>query len=164
MIFTNELIAELISCPKRLTEAPKVVAPRKSSSKTEFRMESQDGKYSFGGYITQNSSFQENFSIGLIFYPREEKGRFCLLRCNGLHGEHISAPHHSYCHQHTVDADDLNNGIKVERYISRVGYATVEDAIQYYIRHINLRVEDRQKYFPPPGSQPEFPFDNKDLA
>jgi hypothetical protein len=147
--FTDELIEELIGCPKTIVEPPRMLCPRKSSWKKEFRMESDDGLYSFSGFITQNLHFQENFSIGLVFYPKDEKGRICLLRCNGVHGEHSSIPHHSFCHEHKVDAQDLNNGIKLERHIRKMEYSAISDAVQYFTNRINLAEADRLKYFPP---------------
>jgi hypothetical protein len=72
-MYTDAFIQELIGCEKRITDPPKLIALRQSSSKKEFKMESMDAQYRFGAYIAQNSFFQENFSIGLVYYPKEEK-------------------------------------------------------------------------------------------
>lgn len=118
-----------------------------------------DGAYNFTGFSSRNKAFQENFSVGLVYDPKEEKGKICLFRCNGLHGETIGAPHHSFFHIHTVRADDINNGIKIEKHIQETReYSTIEDAIQFYIKHINILPADRKKYFPPPSGQLELEF------
>ena len=82
-----------------------------------------------------------------------------MLRCNGLHGETIKVPHHTFFHIHTVSADDLNYDIKIEKQIKKTEeYSTLEDAIQFYVKHINIVPEDRKKYFPPPTGQIELEF------
>ena len=122
-------------------------------------MKSIDGKYDFDGFMLQNNSFQENFSIGLYYNINGEKGGCNLLRCNGPHGGNKEITHHFYCHIHTVIAEDLNNGIMSERNILITdSFATFEDAIQFYIKRINLKLEDRVKHFPPPSGQIEFNF------
>lgn len=153
-MYTDQLIHDLITCPKVIIEAPRDSNLNKGSLKTVFGMASVDGQNKFSGFISRNSFFQENFSIGLVYEPKEEKGRICLLRCNGLHGETIATPHHAYCHIHTVRAEDINNGIKVEKHIVKTEeYSTLEDAIQFYVKYINLLPAERKKYFPPPSGQ-----------
>lgn len=163
MVFTDKLIQELISCPKRITDSPKQAKGWGSqSTKKEFWMESVDGSHKFKGYINQNTNFPENFSIGLVFYPKDERGRVCLLRCNGPHGDNKEAPEwHLKCHIHTVLAKDIDDGIKKERHIVDAPYApSIQDAIEYYIKRVNLDAADRRKYFPPPSPQAELDFNN----
>jgi len=117
-------------------------------------MNSKDGQFSFSGFITHNIVFPENFSIGLIYKPREEKGSIVLLRCNGMHGGTIQNPHHAYSHIHTVQADFLSQGSKIENHIDiTTEYSTLETAIQFYVNKIDLDPHDRQKYFSPPSGQ-----------
>lgn len=159
LMYTDQFIEELIICPKTIIEAPKDSGISRGSHKTVFGMSSIDGLYNFNGFISRNTFFQENFSIGLVYVPKEEKGKICLLRCNGLHGETIGIPHHSFFHIHTVKADDINNGIKVEKHIEKTEeYSTLENAIQFYLKRINILPTDRQKYFPPPSGQIELDF------
>ena len=158
-MYTDDFINSLISCPKIIIEAPKEVGNTRGSSKTKFGMSSADGHFRFSGFISVNNTFKENFSIGLVYAPKDERGKICLLRCNGLHGETIKVPHHTFFHIHTVSADDLNNDIKFEKQIKKTEeYSTLEDAIQFYIKHINIVPEDRKKYFPPPTGQIELEF------
>jgi hypothetical protein len=164
MVFTDNLIQELISCPKKITDSPKQAKGWGSqSTKREFWMESEDGLHKFKGYINQNTNFPENFSIGLVYYPRDEKGKVCLLRCNGPHGDHIGAPeHHLKCHIHTVLARDIADGMKRERHVEKdANYApAIDDAIQYYVKRVNLNVADKRKHFPLPNNQSELDFNN----
>lgn len=158
-MYTDQFIQDLIVCPKTIIEAPKDSGISRGSFKTVFGMASVDGLHNFTGFISRNTVFQENFSIGLVYDPKEEKGKICLLRCNGLHGETIGVPHHSFFHIHTVTADDINNGIKVEKHIQETKeYSTLEDAIQFYIKYVNIVPADRKKHFPSPSGQIEMEF------
>ena len=132
MIYTSDFIQDLIVCEKTIIEPPKDSGISRGSKKIMFSMVSGDGQHNFSGFISKNTTFQENFSIGLVYTPKEEKGKICLLRCNGLHGEVIGVPHHSFFHIHTTKAEDINNGIKVEKHIEETtAYSTLEDAIQF---------------------------------
>ena len=162
-MFTDQLIQELIVCQKKIVEPPRLIKTKGAFSKRIFTLQSIDGKFDFGSYFEQNVSFQENFSIGLVFYPKEEKGRICLFRCNGPHGGVKNIAHHFFCHIHTVDAEDVNNGIKIERHIKETKeYATFQDALQFFVKKINLLSADRQKHFPMPSNQFELNFGGED--
>jgi hypothetical protein len=161
VLYTDELIEELISCPKKVTDSPKDSGVGRGSSKIKFSLESTNGNYSFGGFISKNLTFQENFSIGLVYYPKDEKGSIVLLRANGPHGLNENLPHHDGPHVYIATAERMNAGLKPEGKIeTTVPYATIDDAIQYYIKRINVIPVDRQKHFPLPDNQIEFNFDN----
>jgi hypothetical protein len=149
MLYTDEIIEELISCPKRVITAPKDSGFGRGSSKVKFTLESVDANHSFSSFISQNLTFQENFSIGLVYQPKDEKGTIVLMRVNGPHGPNENIPHHEGPHVHLATAERINAGLRPEGYIeTKVPYATIEDAIQYFIRRVNIIAEDRQKYFP----------------
>jgi hypothetical protein len=104
----------------------------------------------FKGFIRVNVSFQENFSIGLDYNPKEEKGTICLLRCNGNHGENVVFPHHSACHIHRANAFTLNEGLKPESHIEQTAaYSGLEEAIQHFVKLINIDTAQADKHFPP---------------
>jgi hypothetical protein len=152
-MYTKELIDELISCPKKIVDSPKEKDSRSSYRKKYFTLTSLDGNYTFSGFITENLNFAENFSIGLVYNPKEEKGTIILLRCNGPHGL-TKISHHAISHIHTATAERINSGQKSEGHIELTEeYSTFESALQFYIKHINLLPADRQKYFPPPSGQ-----------
>ncbi len=89
-----------------------------------------------------------NFSVGLDYSPKEEKGTICLLRCNGP-GGNLQIPHHSSFHIHLATAKTINAGLKPESNIEPTDeYATLEQAIQYFIKTIHLLTSDCVKYFP----------------
>lgn len=153
-MYTDSFIEQLISCQKVITDPPKDKEARADYTKRIFSMNSLDNQYSFSGFINQNLVFPENFSIGLVYKPKEERGSIVLLRCNGMHGGTVLNPHHAYCHIHTVQADYLNQGSKVENHIEiTTNYSTLEIAIQFYVNKIGLDPNDRQRYFPPPSGQ-----------
>ncbi len=164
MIFTDELIDELINCSKKVIDAPKDSSVGRGSSKTKFLLESIDGQHSFSGFISKNLTFQENYSIGLVYNPKEEKGKIVLLRVNGPHGPNENAPHHNGPHVHLSTAERINAGLKPEGVIeTEVPYSTVEDAIQHYLKRINIILADRQKYFPTPNNQIDINFDISEI-
>ncbi|MFI5453638.1 hypothetical protein ACHMWN_15975 [Pedobacter sp. UC225_61] len=161
-MFTEKFLEELITCAKIVVDAPMEMKQGRSGfMKRSFTLKSLDDKYSFSGFINQNLTFSENFSIGLVYNPREEKGTIVLLRCNGAHGGTIHFPHHASCHIHTSTADRLNNGVKSEDRIEITKeYLTIEEAIQYYVKRININSSDKHKYFPPPSGQRDLFGDN----
>ncbi len=163
MIFTNELIAELIGCLKNVTDSPKDSGFGRGSKKVKFLLESIDGKHVFSGFISRNHTFQENFSIGLVYHPKDEKGKILLLRVNGPHGPNEFAPHHDGPHIHISTAERINAGLKPEGMIKTdVPYATLDDAIQYYIKRVNITAGDRQKHFPPQNKQIDINFEQSE--
>lgn len=153
-MYTDQFIQELVTCQKVITDPPKDKEARSSYVKIVFSMRSIDNQFSLSGFIHQNTFFLENFSIGLVYKPKEEKGSIVLLRCNGMHGGTIQNPHHARCHINTVQADSLNKGSRVENHIEITSqYSTFDMAIQFYINKIGLDRSDRQQYFPPPNGQ-----------
>lgn len=153
-MYTDQLIQQLITCQKVVTDSPKEKDARSDYTKKVFTLLSVDEQFSFSGFMNQNTMFPENFSVGLVYKPKEEKGSITLLRCNGMHGGTIQNPHHAYCHIHTVLADYLNQGSRVENHIEITNeYSTFEMAIQYYINRIGIVPGDRQRHFPPPSGQ-----------
>ncbi len=108
---------------------------RSGFAKRTFTLVSSDGQYNFNGFITQNLTFLENFSIGLSYNLKEEKGKMVLLRCNGPHGGTKNIPHHAVCHIHKSTAERINSGLKPEGQIELTNdYATIEEAVQFFVR------------------------------
>lgn len=161
MVYTDEVIAELIDCPKKVLNSPRDAGIGRGSSKIKFKLESTDGKYSFVAFISRNLTFQENFSIGLVYQPKDQKGTIVLLRVNGPHGPNENIPHHEGPHVHKATAERINTGLRPEGMIETdVPYATIEDAIQYFVKRINITDADRQKHFPPSGNQIDVNFES----
>lgn len=120
--------------------------------KKEFRMESIDGIYKFKGFLNQNEKFREDFSLGLVYAPKDVRNKILLIRVNGPHGGTIDNPWHAKPHIHRTDAEGVNNGIIAERHRIFVDdYSTFEQAVQFYVKRINIIQPERSKHFPPPS-------------
>jgi hypothetical protein len=97
-----------------------------------------------------NEQFPENFSIGLTACPKIDPGTFCLLRCNGPHGEHSNLgfeddhPHFGY-HAHRADAGMMLAGRLPESFAEKTEeYASYEEALVHFVRLTNI--QDASKY------------------
>lgn len=160
-MYTDDFIKDLIGCEKNIVDPPsRDYKEERGHLKKNFTLQSIDGNFSFNAFIRFSVHFNENFSIGLDYNPREEKGTVCLVRCNGAHGESIKYPHHSTFHIHKANALTVNSGLKPESNIEETKeYATLNDAIQYFVKFINISVADRKRYFPTPDTQTSLSFD-----
>ena len=146
--FTEQDLADLIACPKEVVEPPRREMKLEGKMKrNEMTLRSKDGKHEFRVFMRQNEEFQENFSIGLVYIPREDPGEFVLIRCNGQHGGTRTHSHHAVYHIHRVHAEDLNAGVKEPRIIEQVeDYASFAEALRAFCHRISLDEGDR--YFP----------------
>lgn len=128
--------------------------------KNNFEVESEDGAYRFFVFIRYNEIFFENFSIGLNYNPREEKGSLLLYRCNGPHGGTRQWDHHDRPHIHTAKAEALNQKLNSETKIEpTTHYASWQDALQFFLKRTHIK--DAHLYFPPPRAQGELFNDEK---
>ena len=150
MEYTDEVLEQLIACPKRISQPPrKGMKPDGKHSRNDMELESLDGNHGFRAFMRQSLEFTEDFSVGLEYLPKDEPGRFCLVRCNGMHGGHQVHPHHGKCHIHRCTADDVNAGRRVERHIQPTcEYAAFPDALRYFLRTVNVQLADRSQHFP----------------
>ncbi len=150
MIYTDEDLLQLIACQKRITQPPrKEMRTDGQMLRDEMEFESLDEKHSFRVFMRQSRQFAENFSVGLEYVPKDEPGSFCLLRCNGMHGNHITHTHHLTCHIHRSKAEDVNAGLRVEKHIEPTSeYAAFRDALRYFLRAVNVQAADLSQYFP----------------
>ncbi|MBI3195381.1 MAG: hypothetical protein HYZ34_13095 [Ignavibacteriae bacterium] len=148
MEYTDELIATLIGCLKKITKPPsKNLKPDRGHLKNNFEVESEDGEHSFTCFIRVNEKFLENFSVGLDYVPKDEPGNVMLLRCNGPHGPHKVHDHHTFCHIHKATAETISKGLKPESNIEVTdGYSSYQEAIQYFLKLANIR--DDEHFFP----------------
>ena len=155
MVYTDAQLKNLVACEKQIVESPsKDFKNERSSLRKNFTLVSTDGLYSFSCFFRQSTVFPENFSCGLDYNPKDERGSIILLRCNGMHGGTKEQPHHAYNHIHRPSAERINAGVKVEWDIEATyEYASFEQAIQFFVKHVNIVVSDRLKHFPPPSGQ-----------
>lgn len=162
-MYTDSDILELFKCEKRVVDPPsREYKEERGHLKKAFSLLSLDGRFMFNAFIRCNIHFSENFTVGLDFNPREAKGTICLFRCNGAHGENRMLPHHSSCHIHRASAESINSGLKPESNITPTEeYSTLDEAIQFFVKEINLSNEDRRDYFPTPDTQATLNFENE---
>lgn len=150
MTYTDDDLAQLISCAKRILQAPKKeMRTEGQMQRNEMTLESLDGRHQFRVYLRQSLQFSENFSIGLDYAPMDEPGTFCLLRCNSMHGAHRIHPHHLHYHIHRCKAEDVNAGLRDARHVEvTLEYAAFRDALSYFLVRVNVQLADRSQYFP----------------
>lgn len=107
-MYTDEFIDKLMSCEKVIIDPPSIdYKEERGQRKKNFTLQSTNGEFLFNAFIRASIHFSENFSVGLDYNPKEEKGTICLLRCNGAHGESRVFPHHSTFHLHLSSAETI---------------------------------------------------------
>ena len=149
MNLNNELINMLLNSTKEIVQPPGKPKLERGHYRIGFELQSIDKSFFFSAFGRYNAMFQENFSIGLIYIPKDEKGTHEILRCNGQHGEHKMFPHHTYFHIHRASEDAIEQGLNEDCCIEITDkYATFEEALRYFVKLVNLRSEDIKKYFP----------------
>lgn len=143
-------IERLITMPKKILDPPpKDFKQMHKHLQKDFTLQSIDGKDNFSVFMRRHTDFQENFAIGLIFYPPGDRS-MTLFRCNGNHCEVVKdplrpLPHFDY-HTHILTQKDLENGIR-EPLFSEVTneYASCEEALLYFVKKVNIL--DLYKHF-----------------
>lgn len=145
--YTDEEFRGLITCKKRVTQSPRREPKLEHRHfRNDFWAESTDGQYKFRIFLRQSAEFDEDFSIGLHYYPKDGES-FCLIRCNGRHAKNRKIKHHSICHIHRALAEDINAGLRREILVSETtDYYSFREAQPFFFRLIGL--EDVEKYFP----------------
>jgi hypothetical protein len=156
MKLTSELLKLLIETPKEIIQPPGKPKLDRGHYRIGFEMQSPDQKYFFSGFGRYNAMFEENFSVGLIFIPKDEKGMLEILRCNGPHGEHKMFPHHNYYHIHKATSETIDQGLKEDSFIELTDkFTTFGDALRFFVRYVHLKPDDIVKFFPDKDSQLE---------
>jgi len=150
MILNQNKIEELIKCPKMIIKKNVPWRLERGHYRIDFELQSINKQYFFTAFGRYNEMFNENFSFGLVFIPKDEKRTYELLRCNGPHGEHKQYPHHIHYHIHKATAESIMKGLKEDCAIEITrAYATYEEAYRFFMRYINIRPEDFNNLFPP---------------
>ncbi len=137
---SDQEIEKLIDCPKRIIESPKKELQLVNGHwRNDMKLQSDDGEYDFSVFMRKNEDFEENFSIGLIYNPRDVRGDIPLLRCNGPHGPHVLFDRHDRFHIHKAEQENLASGMRAERtaYITKE-YASYQDALGFFLKKCNI--------------------------
>jgi hypothetical protein len=160
--WTQAELDELISCPKQVADPPrKEMRSERGHQRNDMTLRSPDGERRFSVFMRVNERFPENFSVGLVYDPRDETGDLTLLRCNGPHGEHDTLPMedppaHFRCHIHRARADVVNAGLAPDKFAELTEkYASFPEALRHFLRLANIA--GAEAYFPPGNQQLLFP-------
>ena len=155
--YNQDDIDQLISCPKTILEPPKrelKLVGADWRNDMVLAASSNDLKGRFPVFIRKNEDFPENFSIGLRYVPRDDRGEIILLRCNGPHGNYNGTeydarhPHWDY-HVHKATQGALAAGKRAESFAEKTSrYASFEEALPFFLAAINLASSDIEKHFP----------------
>jgi hypothetical protein len=159
--YTQKEIDDLIVCPKLVSDPPKKeMRPDRGHLRNDLRLKSVDGESEFRAFLRQNEDFRENFSIGLVYVPRDGTSEIILLRCNGPHGEYNgvfdpSHPHYDF-HVHRASEEAIESGQRPEKKaVSSKDFASFEEALHYFVRAANIA--DASSHFAAVFQQ-KFPF------
>ncbi len=154
MSYTDDIIGDLVICPKRVTDAPaREFKGENRHRRRDMRLQSTDGQARvFDVFIRQSLEFAEDFSLGLVYQSPEGK-RMTLVRFNGQHEQSndpfdLQKTHFQY-HVHTATAANLNDG-RYDKHPAAPAtrYASFDEAIIEFLATIRLDHEDIAKYFP----------------
>jgi hypothetical protein len=151
-VLTDQQIAELIACPKIVTDAArKAMRVEGAHQRADIKLESLDGKQ-FAIFVRQSTVFAENFSIGLRYVPQDGSDSVILFRCNGPHGPSggsLSGSHHPHPHIHTATETNLMDGARAERGgIVTQEFSEIHGATSYFLDQIGFPNDQLQKCFP----------------
>lgn len=115
-MITEELIQELITCPKKAVGADrKRMVSINRSLRNKVSLISENGKYTYDLFLRQSEEFMEDFSVGLIWTNSAKyidiNKPIILVRFQGPHdsgkplGEDL---HHDY-HIHETTVEDIQS-------------------------------------------------------
>ena len=140
--YSEEEISQLIGCEKVVTEPPrKAMAPRRGHRRNDMRLRSKQSDKDFTVFMRINDEFPENFSIGLVHSPKDERGTICLLRFNGPHGGFgwRADMHGSLYHIHRAGPENIEAGKRAEAGGKATrAFASYEQALRHFLRQVNV--------------------------
>jgi hypothetical protein len=165
--YTQEEIDRLIGCPKIVSEPPKRQMKLDNGSfRNDMLLKSADGELNFRVFMRRSEDLSENFSVGLVFMPKDGTGEVHLLRCNAPHGgynDQFDATHpHWDFHVHRATPEMIDAGLRPEKAaeVNR-DFASYEEALQYFLK--TVKIVDAMAHFPD-IAQRSFPFAEKEPA
>lgn len=160
--YTQAELEDLITCRKEITEPPRrELRLEGSQRRNDMRLRAQNSDREFRVFIRVHEEFGENFSIGLVYQPKDGGGEFVLLRCNGPHGEYNANfdPQHPHAefHVHRATEEAIRAGMRPEKRADPTRqFASYREALSYFLREVN--VADAATYFAD-ERQTAFPFE-----
>ena len=147
---TQEIIEELITCPKIITDRPKKKPVELMGHlRNSFKMRALNDEREFSAFLRVNNVFQESFSIGLVYHPAEYPESLILLRCNCPHNQRSACEdiHWTKTHIHKATEKAIKENRNITYYADETGeYATWEEALEFFISRCNI--ENGYDFFP----------------
>ena len=154
MSYTQQNIDALISCVKKISDPPKRELKLVGAHwRNDMKLVAAKVDGEFSVFIRRSEDFPENFSIGLIYDPKDGRGEIILIRCNGQHGVFGGTfdpnhPHWAY-HIHRATEATVAAGLRPEHHADTTeAYASFEEAMQHFVKLINLNSPEADKHFP----------------
>ena len=149
--YTQQELDDLISCKKKIIEPPKdeMILVNKYL-RNDMKLKSIDEEYEFSVFMRKSLEFQTNFSVGLVYRPKDHPEEIHLIRCNSAHRfiyNSISEDPHFITHIHRANADDLNSGIRRPKTKEITeAYTTYESAVIHLMSLISVQDLDSCDY------------------
>ncbi len=154
-LFSDPEIHELIACEKTISDPP-ARALKLVGADWRNNAKLNSAAYPHGVFfmfMRRNEDFPENFSVGLQYQPNDGRTEITLLRCNGKHGIFTGLgdaqhPHWDF-HIHTASESAQDAGFAPEKYAAQsTAFASYEQAVQHFVRMVNIVSIDAHKHFP----------------
>jgi len=147
-MLTDNEIFELVNVEKNISIAPsRDFKEQYGYKRNKFSLTSKN--HDFSAYTRQSVTLSDEFSIGLIYYPKNHDS-ITILRYNGIHGEHINPDKTRFtkkCHIHVATQECINNYRRPEKFASLTDkYLTFEEAFKCFWEDINIK-DSIKKYF-----------------
>ena len=153
-MLTDQEIQALLAMPKTITGKQPARGYRDEGFHKRCNLAlvaSLDEHEHFEVFVRQNTTFIENYSIGLRYQTGEPSlGTITLTRYNGPHGEERRQPggHFAVPHIHGLTEAELASGSRQPQESHREvtdRYGTFEEALQAFF--VDMNVENAMDYF-----------------
>ncbi len=140
---TDEIIAQLLTCPKRVENPQAREKPEGKHLRRDFRVISDDGEHRFALFTRQSTRIAEGFSAGLLWHAKTGE-EVILLRCNGndhphpnaLERERIEFQHHV----HLATERYIQANRKPEGYAKETqAYRTLAGALHHLVQRAHIQ-------------------------
>ena len=154
-MLTDQEIEDLIKSPKIIKERVPAKEYRQESGhqRCDLKLESTlEKEKMFSMFIRQNSTYMENFSIGLRYKTTDKAlGSVTLVRYNGPHGETSRGQdgHYNQSHIHRITATEMASGSTEPQEKNREitdRYGTLEEAIRVFC--VDVGIANYSEHFP----------------
>ena len=154
-MFTDQEIQTLIECPKEIKQKQPSRGYKEEDGHRRCNLTlegASDENKAFHIFIRQNSTFIENYSIGLQYKTGDKAlGSVTLIRYNGPHGEVGKSrdDHHDRPHIHRLTAEELQAGNVQPQEKHREltdRYELFEEALNVFFNDVG--VASYSQYFP----------------